>query len=128
MTDAPRGTIGHRKGSAISKPIPLSPQDQMVGVTLAELIVAYGQLPPETSSSELSLSASFPGVEEILFGAPSFTLSPGSACPFEFVSCALVIFNLHVSSMLIGARHCNPALTACPLFQEWVERTCLYRD
>jgi hypothetical protein len=66
-------------------------------------MVAYGHPPPDTSSSELSLSASFPGVEEILFGAPSLRLSPGSACPFEFMSCPLVIFNLHLSSMLIGA-------------------------
>ena len=56
--------------------------------------MTYGQRPPDTSSSELSPSASFPGVEEILFGAPSLRLSPDSACPFEFVSCALVIFNL----------------------------------
>src|SRR5437899_1515366 len=75
----------------------------MVGVTVPVFVVAGGQEPPDTSSREFSLSASFPGVEEILFGAPSLRLSPGSACPIEFVSCPLVIFNLHLSSMLIGA-------------------------
>src|SRR6266702_5470629 len=59
-----RGTIGHRNGSAISKPIPPSPQDQMVGLTCAECKVAYGQPPPDTSSRELSPSASL-DVEEI---------------------------------------------------------------
>jgi hypothetical protein len=61
-----------------------------------------------------------------VFSATSLRLSPASA--FELASCLLVICNLRVSSMLIGARHCDPALTACRLFQEWVERIRLYRD
>src|SRR5229473_1118112 len=63
--------------------------------------VLRGHPPPDTSPRDFSLSASFSGVDEIwdtLFWAP---LSRLSASPFA--SCLIVIFYLHLSSMLIGS-------------------------
>jgi hypothetical protein len=54
-----------------------------------------------------------------LFGTPSLRFSPGSACPFEFVSCPLVIFNLHLSSMLIGVS---------PTLQPYAQLICSRRN
>src|SRR5216684_7242269 len=99
-----RRTIGHRKGSAISRPIAPSTRDQMVGGTIPVLVVVLGQAPPDTSSRALSPSPSLLDVDEILVSVTSFR-SRGSASPLELAPCVLLIFDLQLSSMLIVSRH-----------------------
>jgi hypothetical protein len=77
----------------------------MVGVTVPVLVVEGGQAPPDTSSSEPSLSASDVEILGAWFRAPSLLLSRDSACAVEFVSCPLVIFN-----SFINADRVNPTL------------------
>jgi len=66
-TDGPaHRTIGHRQ--RLREYLNRSrdhPKIQMVGVTVPVFVVAGGQAPPDTSSSDFSLSVSFSGVDDI---------------------------------------------------------------
>jgi hypothetical protein len=83
MTDAPRaGPSVIAKARQYPSRSRYEPRAQIVGGTTAVLVVLFGQAPPDTSSRELSPSASLSDVDEIVFSATSLRLSPASA--FEF--------------------------------------------
>src|SRR5882724_4306919 len=107
-----RRTIGHRKASAISKPILSSPQGQMVGGTTVVLVVLFGQAPPDTSSRALSTSTS---LSEILFSAVSLRVS---ASPFELAPRVLLI---SISRLINAESHTRQWNSALGSFPEYVE-------